>query len=113
MSARITITCICCSKRGPSHGRRLRLTCYSRYLKRGTLDRYPLVIGTAEPWQPARPSSRRMVDHYLDLAAIRPPLSTKRIAFELGVSVRSVERYAAAARAAEQATTDQPRTEAA
>jgi len=37
-----------------------------------------------------------MLQRYQELAAVRPPLSKKRIAFELGVSVRQVERYAAA-----------------
>ena len=112
MRGRATITCICCGRTGPSHGRRLILTCYSRNLKRGTLDQYPLVI-SAKQWQPARSDSRRMVDRYRQLAAIRPTPSKTWIAWELGVTVRSVERYAAAARA-EQATTEtQPRTEAA
>lgn len=36
-----------------------------------------------------------MVERYQQLAAIRPALSIRRIAFELGVSERQVWRYAA------------------
>ncbi|NUU22892.1 MAG: HTH domain-containing protein [Streptomycetaceae bacterium] len=79
--------------------RNLRVSCYSNHKRRGTLDRFPRLTGNAEPWTPTGRHGRRMLQRYQRLTALRPPLSTKRLAFELGVSERQVWRYAAALRA--------------
>lgn len=107
------ITCVCCGQRGRVQARRLIARCYSYYKRRGALDRFP-PIREAKLWQPVRSDSSLMVQRYQELAATRPAPSKTWIAWELGVSERSIERYAAAVRA-QQATpeTTQPRTEAA
>jgi hypothetical protein len=107
MRIRRTITCICCKRTGTHKGRNLVWACYERHKRAGTLHRFPRSVHPAKPWIPTSRHGRRMLDRYRALAAIRPPLSTQRIAFELGVSDRQVERYAAATR------TNQTRTEAA
>lgn len=93
------ITCVCCSKQGRHGGRNLIHNCYVRHQKRGTLHQFPRNTQPAEPWRPTGPHGRLMVERYQELAAIRPALSTERIAFELGVSERQVWRYAAYVRA--------------
>ncbi|MET8866492.1 hypothetical protein ABZW11_26440 [Nonomuraea sp. NPDC004580] len=112
MTRRRTITCADCGKPGLNHARNLDGVCYSRHQRRGTLDQFPRTAGTAEPWQPARSDGQRMMDRYRALAQLRPPMSKRAIAWELGVSERSVERYAAALRA-QQADQAPTRTEAA
>lgn len=109
------ITCICCEQRGPSHGRYLIHNCYIRHQKHGSLERFPRMTQPGTPWQPTGPHGRRMLERYRELAALRPRPTTAWIAFELGVTVRSVERYAAAVRAEQAATetTTELRSEAA
>ncbi|MCK2219745.1 hypothetical protein MF672_039010 [Actinomadura sp. ATCC 31491] len=113
MSERPIITCACCNRTGRHHGRRLIASCYTRRQRNGSMQLFPKVTPN-NPWQPTSRHGRRMPARYQALAAVRPPLSKRTIALELGVSVRSVERYAAASRA-QQATNQppQPRTEAA
>ncbi|MEU4332360.1 hypothetical protein [Nonomuraea dietziae] len=97
MSARgALISCVCCGQLGRSDGRNLIESCYNRYRRRGTLHLYPRITQAAEPWKPTGPHGRRMLERYQQLAAVRPALSTARIAFELGVSERQVWRYAGA-----------------
>lgn len=93
---RRTINCVCCQQRGLHHGRGLINGCHQRHRLAGTLNQFPRTVEPGQPWQPTGPHGRRMLDRYAQLAAIRPPLSKKRIAWELGVSERSIERYAAA-----------------
>jgi hypothetical protein len=93
------ITCACCQRPGIHHARGLTGTCYSRHHDHHALDRYPTTTRRVQPWQPVGPHGRRMLDRYQQLADIRPKPSTAWIAFELGVSRRQVERYAAALRA--------------
>lgn len=106
MSARgAHINCACCGRPGRRHGRGLVEACYTRHHSKGTLDRFPRVRVHVEPWQPTGPHGRRMLEQYRQFAAIRPRPTIQRIAFELGVTVRSVERYAAAVRQTVQART--------
>ncbi|MEV4174023.1 hypothetical protein [Nonomuraea sp. NPDC049709] len=113
MRDRITATCICCGKTGPIHGRRLIINCYNLHRRKGTLDQFPRVTGVKQPWQPTGPHGRRMLQRYQELAAIRPPMSIRAIAWHMDVTERSVTRYAAAARAQAAAESATPRTEAA
>lgn len=107
------ITCACCGRRGPHYSRRLIRTCHSQHQKRGALDRFPRVTQPAEPWYPTGPHGRRMLDRYRELAALRPRPSNAWLAFELGVTERSVWRYAAAIRAEQTITRTEPQMEAA
>ncbi|MFI6813743.1 hypothetical protein ACIBG7_18755 [Nonomuraea sp. NPDC050328] len=99
---RPTITCACCGKTGRHQGRGLILACYERHQEHGTIERFPRRIQPST-WRPTRPAARRFMEQYAELAAIRPPLSTRRIAWELGVTERTVQRYAAALRTQRQA----------
>ncbi|WP_188187995.1 hypothetical protein [Nonomuraea sp. SYSU D8015] len=92
------ITCICCGQDGPSRARRLIQPCYDRHKKRGTLTQYPRVTNP-DTWHPTGSHGQRMLARYQQLTSLRPPLSIARIAFELGVSERQVQRYASATRA--------------
>ncbi|MFI6534162.1 hypothetical protein ACIBHY_17005 [Nonomuraea sp. NPDC050547] len=92
------ITCACCGTAGLHHSRGLIRTCYERRRCAGTLTRFPRLFERAEPWRPLGSHGRKMVARYQELAAIRPPLSLARVAWELGVSERSVQRYATASR---------------
>ncbi|MER7500485.1 hypothetical protein AB0L05_27885 [Nonomuraea pusilla] len=112
MSSRAFILCACCQQPGRHHGRGLISRCHYRHTRNGTLEQFPLSRHPAEPWQPIGPHGRRMLDRYRKLAAVRPPLTTAAIAWELGVSERQVHRYAAAIRTT-QAATPQTGSEAA
>jgi hypothetical protein len=92
------IRCACCQRLGRNDGRNLIESCYARHRRQGTLDGFPRATQPAEPWIPTGSHGERMLDRYQELAAIRPPLTRERIAFELGVSERQVQRYAAAIR---------------
>lgn len=107
------ITCKCCGRRGYHGGRNLTRACYVRHARAGTLHRFPRNTKPAEPWQPTGPHGRLMVERYQQLADARPPLSVRRIAFELGVTERQVWRYAAATRTTQTAAQDNTRSEAA
>jgi hypothetical protein len=92
------VHCKSCTRYRRGYGRGLCGSCYHRHDRKGTLDQYPTVLGQAEPWQPAGSHGERMVERYQRLASITPRLSLKRMAFELGVSVRQVQRYEQAVR---------------
>lgn len=89
----VTVNCACCGKTGPHKARGLRTTCYDRHRRQGTLDRY-LRRPSAAPRPPRESHGKRMLARYAELVSRR--LSPARIAFELGVGERTVQRYAAA-----------------
>ncbi|MGP3914361.1 helix-turn-helix domain-containing protein [Nonomuraea sp. 10N515B] len=100
------VTCDSCGLLASHKGRGLCDPCHRWHSKTGTLSRFPLLHTWIE--------TRDRVREYAELR--RQGLSRREIAAQLGVTLRSVERYAAAVRAAEAAaTTDQtePRSEAA
>lgn len=86
MKRRPHIDCACCDTYGPHAGRGLIEPCHRRHSNAGTLHQWPT-------------RGSLMLDRYQQLASIRPTPSVERLAFELGVSPRQVERYAAATRA--------------
>ncbi|WP_405149499.1 hypothetical protein OG589_14735 [Sphaerisporangium sp. NBC_01403] len=88
-----TIACVCCGKPGQHNARGLRTSCYDRHRAKGTLDRYPR-RPPAAPRPPKEPHGKRMLARYAELVSRR--LSPARIAWELGVGERTVQRYAAA-----------------
>ncbi len=92
MSAPI-VTCACCGKPGPHKGRGLKVTCYDRHRELGTLHRYPL-RPRGELWTPKKRHGKAMLARYAQL--VSDGHSPARIAWELSVSERTVQRYAAA-----------------
>lgn len=91
------VTCASCGRHRPHKARGLCSACHQRHSTHGGLEQYPRSrYPTGRVWIPTSRYGRRMLQRYQELAAVRPPLSKKHIAFELGVSVRQVERYAAA-----------------
>lgn len=89
MSTPVEIVCRCCGQLGMHNARGLRATCYSRHTDAGTLHQYPR-LNTKLPrlWR---------IETYQELAA--STTSREQIAARLGVTERSVQRYAAALRA--------------
>lgn len=88
----VTVICACCGKTGPHKARGLRTTCYDRHRRQGTLDQYPRRPSAPRP--PREPHGKRMLARYAEL--VSRGFSPARIAFELGVGERTVQRYAAA-----------------
>lgn len=103
--------CVCCNTRGPIHGRGLIRACYLRNWKAGTLDHYPLMPEeTARRRREGAAASRRRysqvragrVDDYRFLLA-QGVTNVETLASRLGVTTRTVERYAAEEHRAAQA----------
>ena len=100
-SPRVPTICACCGRPGLHQARGLIAGCYSRHRDRRTLDRFPRTK-TSRPersWLPHGAHGRTMLDRYRQLSG----LPKTRVAFELGVSIRQVERYAAYCRAEQDA----------
>ncbi|MEV4179904.1 hypothetical protein AB0J28_00475 [Streptosporangium canum] len=89
----VSITCICCGRQGPHQARRLIVACYSHHRTHGTLNRYPRAP-RAELWIPTTPKGRRTLARYAELIAAH--VSPTRIQWELSLSERQRQRYAAA-----------------
>jgi len=98
-----TVNCVCCGRPGTHKGRGLRASCHQWHSVHGTLEKFPRTVQPAERiWVPTSPSGRHMLERYAQLDALRPRPSNEAIAFELGVTVRQVQRYAAALTALQQ-----------
>lgn len=95
----VEIRCRCCGKPGLHRGRRLITACYERYRYRGTLDQFPRSRQEAKDWAPTAPKGRRTLARYAELVAERA--TPARIRWELSLSPRQIQRYAAAHRAAQ------------
>lgn len=87
------INCVCCGKRGTHKGRRLRSTCWYRLDRKGRLDQYPLREPTST-YMMAGQSEHIMerVEMFAEMEAQGVPREV--IAERLGVTRRTLERYA-------------------
>ncbi|MER7131210.1 hypothetical protein [Streptosporangium saharense] len=91
-----TVTCACCGKPGTHKARGLTTACYTRHRVHHTLDRYPRTLGIAPIWVPVTASARRLLAQYAALVAAKA--TPARIRWELSLSARQIQRYAAAHR---------------
>ncbi|MEV4096936.1 hypothetical protein [Streptosporangium saharense] len=91
-----TVTCACCGKPGTHHARGLTTACYTRHRAHNTLHRYPRTLGVAATWTPTTARTQRLLARYAALVAAKA--TPARIRWELSLSERQIQRYAAAHR---------------
>lgn len=89
------IRCACCERRGVIQARGLVKACYERHRMRGALGLFA-TRRPAHPWLPTGAKGRRILDRFRQLVA--QGADRKRIRWELSLTDRQIQRYAAADR---------------
>lgn len=88
------VNCICCGKTGTHKGRGLRSSCWHRMNQKGRLEEYPLREPTSTYTMVGQ--SEHIMDRVADFEILlRRGLNYRQISERLGVTERTLVRYAA------------------